>query len=114
MSPGLYDPAQWQRLWERAVADPVGERAAASAPKEERAPAEAPSVAGVCPYRGLASYRQQDAGWFFGRERSTEALVAQLVLQIEAALARRGDLADRRHIVLDQPLRALEPVARRA
>ncbi|MFG2092861.1 hypothetical protein [Streptomyces sp. NPDC048612] len=78
VSPGLYDPAQWQRLWERAVADPVGDRAAASAPKEERAPAEAPSAAGVCPYRGLASYRQQDAGWFFGRERSTEALVAQL------------------------------------
>ncbi|KOG43302.1 hypothetical protein AQJ84_15305 [Streptomyces resistomycificus] len=68
---GLYDLAQWQRLWERAVADPAGERPAAAEAEEER-------PVGVCPYRGLASYRQQDARWFFGRERSTEALVAQL------------------------------------
>ncbi|MFF2805670.1 hypothetical protein ACFVT2_00545 [Streptomyces sp. NPDC058000] len=79
VSTGLYDVAQWQRLWERAVADPVGDRTAPSArQEEERPPAEAPGVPGVCPYRGLASYRQQDARWFFGRERSTEALVAQL------------------------------------
>ncbi|WP_189302081.1 nSTAND1 domain-containing NTPase [Streptomyces albospinus] len=78
VSPGLYDPAHWQRLWERAVAGPVGDRAAPSGPEEERPPAEAPAVPGVCPYRGLASYRRQDARWFFGRERSTEALVAQL------------------------------------
>ncbi|MFK0290018.1 AAA family ATPase [Streptomyces sp. NPDC090442] len=78
VSPGLYDLVQWQRLWERAVADPVAERAAAAAPPEERAPTEPPAVTGVCPYRGLASYRRQDARWFFGRERSTEALVAQL------------------------------------
>ncbi|MEU0456987.1 hypothetical protein ABZ322_29195, partial [Streptomyces sp. NPDC006129] len=26
VSPGLYDLGQWQRLWERAVADPVAER----------------------------------------------------------------------------------------
>ncbi|MFE1175194.1 AAA family ATPase [Streptomyces sp. NPDC058773] len=78
VSAGLYDLAQWQRLWESAVADPVGDRAAAAAQQEDRGPAEAATVPGVCPYRGLASYRQQDAGWFFGRERSTEALVAQL------------------------------------
>ncbi|GAA1664599.1 hypothetical protein GCM10009680_00370 [Streptomyces yatensis] len=79
VSKGLYDMAHWQRLWERAVADPVGERPDASAEEEERPPAETPAVSGgVCPYRGLASYRQQDARWFFGRERSTDALVAQL------------------------------------
>lgn len=78
VSAGLYDMAQWQRLWERAVADPVGDRTATAAQEEERAPAEAAAVAGVCPYRGLASYRQQDARWFFGRERSLDALVAQL------------------------------------
>ncbi|MEU9964103.1 nSTAND1 domain-containing NTPase [Streptomyces malaysiensis] len=80
VSKGLYDMARWQRLWERAVADPVGERPAPSAEEEEGPPAEAPAaVPGVvCPYRGLASYRQQDARWFFGRERSTDALVAQL------------------------------------
>ncbi|MEU9111129.1 AAA family ATPase [Streptomyces sp. NPDC048483] len=79
VSTGLYDLAQWQRLWERAVADPVGDRPAASADKEERPPDDAPTVSGgVCPYRGLASYRRQDSRWFFGRERSTDALVAQL------------------------------------
>lgn len=84
VSKGLYDLAQWQRLWERALADPAGERPAtagsATASEEEQRPAvEGPPVpGGVCPYRGLASYRQQDARWFFGRERSTDALVAQL------------------------------------
>ncbi|MEU1804903.1 hypothetical protein [Streptomyces sp. NPDC019937] len=79
VSTGLYDMAQWQRLWERAVADPVGERPPAAADEEEKPAADAPAVPGaVCPYRGLAAYRQQDARWFFGRERSTEALVTQL------------------------------------
>jgi WD40 repeat protein len=82
VSKGLYDLAQWQRLWERAVADPAGERTApagASTEEEPPPPGDAPAVlGGVCPYRGLASYRQQDARWFFGRERSTDALVGQL------------------------------------
>ncbi|MCX5422484.1 AAA family ATPase [Streptomyces sp. NBC_00078] len=78
VSAGLYDMGQWQRLWERAVADPAGDRPAAAADVEERSSDEAPAVAGVCPYRGLASYRQEDARWFFGRERSTNALVDQL------------------------------------
>lgn len=82
VSTGLYDLGQWQRLWERAVADPVvGDAPVASVTEEEgeRPAAEAQGVpGGVCPYRGLASYREQDARWFFGRERSTDALVAQL------------------------------------
>ncbi|UUU23957.1 nSTAND1 domain-containing NTPase [Streptomyces sp. DSM 40750] len=96
VSKGLYDMAQWQRLWELALADPVGERpagaaggpastsstavaASAAALEEEHTPGTGSAIpGGVCPYRGLASYRQQDARWFFGRERSTEALVAQL------------------------------------
>ncbi|MFC8132042.1 AAA family ATPase [Streptomyces sp. NPDC057302] len=80
VSAGLYDMAQWQLLWERAVADPVSGRAApTSADDEERLRVEGLTAdPGVCPYRGLASYRQQDARWFFGRERSTDALVAQL------------------------------------
>ncbi|WP_438292790.1 nSTAND1 domain-containing NTPase [Streptomyces sp. HUAS TT7] len=79
VSAGLYDLAQWQLLWERAVADPIGDRPVPSTEEKEQPPAEAPAVpGGVCPYRGLASYRQQDARWFFGRERSTDALVAQL------------------------------------
>lgn len=79
MSPGLYDLAQWRRLWERAVSDPVGEPfAGMSAEEEGQRPTDASALLGVCPYRGLAAYRQEDARWFFGRERSTEALVAQL------------------------------------
>ena len=79
VSAGLYEMGQWQLLWSRAVADPVTGRAAATPSEdEEQLQAEAPTVPGVCPYRGLASYRQQDARWFFGRERSTEDLVAQL------------------------------------
>ncbi|MGW0292437.1 nSTAND1 domain-containing NTPase [Streptomyces tuirus] len=82
VSPGLYDLGQWQRLWERAVADPVGERSAAteSATEERQRSADETVSApgGVCPYRGLASYRREDARWFFGRERSTDALVTQL------------------------------------
>ncbi|MCX5207307.1 WD40 repeat domain-containing protein [Streptomyces sp. NBC_00237] len=79
VSAGLYEMAQWQLLWSRAVADPVTGRAAASAAEDEERPrSEAPADPGVCPYRGLASYRRQDSPWFFGRERSTDDLVAQL------------------------------------
>ncbi|MEU8466519.1 hypothetical protein AB0F30_01025 [Streptomyces sp. NPDC029006] len=79
VSAGLYDLAHWQRLWERALAGPVGDGPAPEAEKNRRPPAEAPPVAGVvCPYRGLAPYRQEDTRWFFGRERSTRALVDQL------------------------------------
>ncbi|MFF8937760.1 hypothetical protein ACF08O_24035 [Streptomyces paradoxus] len=78
VSPGLYDLGQWQRLWERAVADPVGERPGASAGEERSADGAVSAPGGVCPYRGLASYRREDARWFFGRERSTDALVTQL------------------------------------
>ncbi|MER6421367.1 WD40 repeat domain-containing protein [Streptomyces sp. NPDC001137] len=79
VSAGLYDLGQWQRLWERALADPAGDRPAAAAEADERPPVEDPVAPSVCPYRGLASYRQQDARWFFGRERSTGALVDQLL-----------------------------------
>ncbi|MER6564829.1 WD40 repeat domain-containing protein [Streptomyces sp. NPDC001093] len=79
VSTGLYDLAHWQRLWERALADPVGDRPAPPAEENRTPPAQSPPVTGgVCPYRGLAPYRQEDARWFFGRERSTSALITQL------------------------------------
>ncbi|MEU3597440.1 helix-turn-helix domain-containing protein [Streptomyces sp. NPDC006798] len=34
--------------------------------------------AGPCPYPGLAAFRAEEAGWFFGRERVTAELVARL------------------------------------
>ncbi|MEU6505827.1 hypothetical protein [Streptomyces sp. NPDC046942] len=79
VSIGLYELAHWQRLWERALADPVGDRPAPPDEESRQPPAQTPPVAGgVCPYRGLAPYRQEDARWFFGRERSTSTLVDQL------------------------------------
>ncbi|MGW5100921.1 nSTAND1 domain-containing NTPase [Streptomyces sp. NPDC004100] len=80
VSGGLYDLTQWQRLWETALADPVGEKPQPQAGEEKRQPpSQAPPVPGsVCPYRGLAPYRREDAQWFFGRERGTDALVSQL------------------------------------
>ncbi|MEU9101901.1 AAA family ATPase [Streptomyces sp. NPDC048361] len=82
VSEGLYDVARWQRLWEHAMADPVADRPTPSAHEKDasgEAEVEATAVAGgVCPYLGLASYRAQDARWFFGRERSRDSLVAQL------------------------------------
>ncbi|MFF8730070.1 hypothetical protein ACF073_26855 [Streptomyces sp. NPDC015171] len=79
VSTGLYDLAHWQRLWELALAGPAADRPAPPEEESRRPPAPAPPVAGgVCPYRGLAPYRHEDARWFFGRERSTKTLVGQL------------------------------------
>ncbi|MFI8861109.1 helix-turn-helix domain-containing protein [Streptomyces prasinus] len=43
----------------------------------EAAAFERPSD-GMCPYRGLSAFTSQDAGWFFGRERATAALVERV------------------------------------
>ncbi|MET8165898.1 helix-turn-helix domain-containing protein [Streptomyces sp. NPDC005329] len=37
---------------------------------------------GVCPYRGLSAFTAQDAGWFFGRERATAALIERVFERI--------------------------------
>jgi WD40 repeat protein/energy-coupling factor transporter ATP-binding protein EcfA2 len=76
---GLYDLADWRRLWEQALASPVTPEG-----DGEEQPAE---DVGACPYRGLAVFRQEDAGWFYGRERSTAALVSRL-----AAAVRTGGI----------------------
>ncbi|MEU5249644.1 helix-turn-helix domain-containing protein, partial [Streptomyces asoensis] len=36
----------------------------------------------VCPYRGLSAFTTDDAGWFFGRERATAALVERVFERI--------------------------------
>ncbi|HEX6343690.1 WD40 repeat domain-containing protein [Umezawaea sp.] len=69
--PGLYDVAAWRTLWEEALASPAG---AVESSDEESHTEEG----GLCPYRGLAAFRPEDSGWFFGRERSTASLVNRL------------------------------------
>ncbi|MET7685345.1 helix-turn-helix domain-containing protein [Streptomyces sp. NPDC005423] len=36
----------------------------------------------ACPYRGLAAFTRQEAGWFFGRERATAALVERVFQRV--------------------------------
>ena len=50
-----------------------------------RRAADAPS-----PYRGLASFQADDAGWFFGREALTDALVAPGRRRRSRRAGRRG------------------------
>ncbi|MFG2709883.1 helix-turn-helix domain-containing protein [Streptomyces goshikiensis] len=62
--------------------DVPGPRSAAG-PAAPAAPRPAPpQSAGDCPYRGLAAFTPQDAGWFFGRERATAALVERVFERI--------------------------------
>ncbi|MGM1061761.1 nSTAND1 domain-containing NTPase [Saccharothrix sp. Mg75] len=67
---GLYDLDAWRALWEEALASPVSTGA------DEEPPSS--GEIGVCPYRGLAAFQAEDSNWFFGRERSTAALVSRL------------------------------------
>lgn len=70
----LYDLEVWQSVWEDALASP----AAAAETAEEDAAEAAGTESGVCPYRGLAAFREEDAAWFFGRRRSTTALLERI------------------------------------
>ncbi len=69
--PDLYDLVAWRALWEEALASPAG----TADSSDEDSPTE---ESGLCPYRGLAAFRPEDSGWFFGRDRSTAALVSRL------------------------------------
>ncbi|HEV7899624.1 MAG TPA: AAA family ATPase [Planosporangium sp.] len=76
---GLYDMDAWRSWWEEALASP----AASAATDRDTVGAQATGQplqreSGVCPYRGLAAFREEDTAWFFGRERSTAALLARL------------------------------------
>ncbi|MFD8792093.1 nSTAND1 domain-containing NTPase [Streptomyces vinaceus] len=51
-------------------ATPAGQSASHTQPQ--------PQSAGACPYRGLAAFTPRDAGWFFGRDRVTSALVERV------------------------------------
>jgi WD40 repeat protein/DNA-binding SARP family transcriptional activator len=62
------------RSLERELADDLEVLSAA-----RDSPAVPSGVAGVCPFKGLASFQEADAQYFFGRERLVAELVARLV-----------------------------------
>ncbi|MFC4078657.1 WD40 repeat domain-containing protein [Amycolatopsis samaneae] len=66
ITPELYDLTGWRELWRKASESPTGEQAAED------------EDTGVCPYRGLSSFRSEDSTWFFGRSQATAALVDAL------------------------------------
>jgi WD40 repeat protein/energy-coupling factor transporter ATP-binding protein EcfA2 len=81
---GLYDLNAWQSLWCEALSKPADQRSAAlHVVQGTSARSTRVDVAGTCPYRGLAMFRQEDAGWFFGREAATEALLDRLAAALD-------------------------------
>ncbi|NUT52395.1 MAG: hypothetical protein HOV94_34640 [Saccharothrix sp.] len=66
---GLYDMRAWESWWKAAAASRVKAREPGAGPPADTAP---------CPYRGLASFRPEDAGWFFGRAQAAAELAARL------------------------------------
>jgi len=72
---GLYDVDLWRALWEEALASPVLEVRLGTPPDDLAVP---PGEDGACPYRGLAVFREEDSGWFFGRQRSTTTLAGKV------------------------------------
>ncbi|MDX3498664.1 XRE family transcriptional regulator [Streptomyces turgidiscabies] len=67
------DTEEWEKRW-REAAELLGEEGhLAAGLAEEGGP--------VPPYAGLRSFREQDADWFFGRERLLEELVGRLERQ---------------------------------
>lgn len=62
---GLYSLKQWESWWTNA-------RGQSGTPRTEKTPPAVPQ--GVRPYKGLASYQENDARLFFGRAQSVRAL----------------------------------------
>lgn len=77
----LYDLAPWNSLWKQALESPITSSPAADdrAGDVEFANDPPHGTVSVCPYRGLASFRRQDATRFFGRGSDTTALVDKLL-----------------------------------
>ncbi|MCA1191601.1 MULTISPECIES: AAA family ATPase [unclassified Saccharopolyspora] len=75
---GLYDLSAWRARWEEALTSPLSAPDPAPAAEESDAAETPPVDGGLCPYRGLAAFGQEESGWFFGRERATTTLVERL------------------------------------
>ena len=65
------DAEEWERRW-REAAEQLGEGDAVLGEADE---------SGTAPYAGLRPFREQDAEWFFGRERLVEELAERLERQ---------------------------------
>jgi WD40 repeat protein len=65
------DTAEWERRWEE-LARQVAATNGGGAAREDADSADDSDL--VCPYRGLATFQVQDAGWFFGRDELSAEL----------------------------------------
>jgi hypothetical protein len=65
-----------RREWQTAASELLGTVVALHAAD---GPSPTPRPHGVCPFKGLATFEFDDAGYFFGRERLVAELVARLV-----------------------------------
>ncbi|MET9467118.1 helix-turn-helix domain-containing protein [Streptomyces sp. NPDC006544] len=79
----LPESAESDRLPGARSADRSADRSAGRSAAPPGAPpggprSQGPQSDGECPYRGLASFTPREAGWFFGRERATAALVERV------------------------------------
>lgn len=67
---GLYTLSTWRRLWEEALAGPVapvgGRVSSRPSTNAESRWTLGPGETGVCPYKGLAAFGEEDADWFSG------------------------------------------------
>jgi energy-coupling factor transporter ATP-binding protein EcfA2 len=74
----LHDPAQFQTL-------------IAAIHREAKEDASAELKAGICPYRGLLPFREEDAGFFFGREQASQNLLSKIQRhKVVAVIGRSG------------------------
>jgi WD40 repeat protein len=65
--PGLYEIGQWRKWWKDARD--------ARTTSDDKTGQPPPIPATACPYQGLAAFGTTDSARFFGRTRSTDALV---------------------------------------
>ncbi|MCP5075909.1 MAG: TIR domain-containing protein [Rhodobacteraceae bacterium] len=88
--PGTEDPAldflglnTWIDLREELTSDDGLEALVAAINGEPPGPGDARTDprAGICPYRGLQPFREEDAGFFFGRDAFTQTLLKKLATE---------------------------------
>lgn len=74
----LYELDAWRTLWKEALASPVPPAGESATAAGQLVSSSTPDDPGSCPYRGLAAFTEAESAWFFGRVRSTQALLSRL------------------------------------